>query len=606
LSAGAGSVSVYDNLIQSNLAGSGNGGGLAAMTVNGQDVENAVSVPADYYLLDIYNNIIVNNVAAFRGGGIYLQDVARGQVLNNTVVNNDSTATAADAFIGAIIPTQTVPQGAGIVANAHSSDLAVALTNQGTPQTFANPTLENNIIWNNRSYLRDATLNGGLGDLVFDSFWDVQVTGTPTPELLDPQFCILTDGTGYNANNIVSDPLVVSEYVNTLFSAGAGDEGGNFINVTPSPLGLDNGDYHITSGSPARDAGTANVLTTDFDGDVRPDGGGVDIGADEFYTPATVLYQLTVDVFGTGTGTVTSSPVGISCGGDCIAEYTDGTAVILTATPDANTLFIGWSGAGCSGTETCEVTMDADQAVTATFRSFFTSLLGLYDHGAWTLDTNGNNIREPGDATFNFGIFSDLGIVGDWNGDGTTEVGVFRQGTWRLDTNGNEVWEPGTDIEIVFGLSTDKPVMGDWNGDGTTDIGVYRKGWWFLDSDGVQGWNPGTDTTFKFGLNSDKPVTGDWNGDGTTDVGVVRNNVWYLDSNGVQGWNSGSDTVVTYGRKTDIPVTGDWNADGTTDIGVYRLGWWYLDSDGILGWTTGSDSAFRYGTSGELPVTGIW
>ena len=75
-------------------------------------------------------------------------------------------------------------------------------------------------------------------------------------------------------------------------------------------------------------------------------------------------FSLTVSKAGTGTGTVTSSPAGISCGGTCGASFNGGTT--LTATPDANSGFTGWSGA-CAGTGSCMVTMDAAKAVTATF-----------------------------------------------------------------------------------------------------------------------------------------------------------------------------------------------------------------------------------------------
>jgi YD repeat-containing protein len=76
---------------------------------------------------------------------------------------------------------------------------------------------------------------------------------------------------------------------------------------------------------------------------------------------------LTVQKAGDGTGTVTSSPAGIDCGADCTQDYDQNTQVTLTANPDTGSTFAGWSGDGCSGTDTCTVTMDTDTTVTATF-----------------------------------------------------------------------------------------------------------------------------------------------------------------------------------------------------------------------------------------------
>ena len=39
---------------------------------------------------------------------------------------------------------------------------------------------------------------------------------------------------------------------------------------------------------------------------------------------------------------------------------------MLTATPDAGSVFTGWTG-DCTGTGTCTLTMSADHTVTATF-----------------------------------------------------------------------------------------------------------------------------------------------------------------------------------------------------------------------------------------------
>ena len=68
---------------------------------------------------------------------------------------------------------------------------------------------------------------------------------------------------------------------------------------------------------------------------------------------------------GSGTGTVTGT--GINCGPDCVQTAVAGTMITLTAVPSADSTFAGWSGAGCSGTGTCAVTLSSSQIVTATF-----------------------------------------------------------------------------------------------------------------------------------------------------------------------------------------------------------------------------------------------
>jgi uncharacterized protein (DUF2141 family) len=77
-------------------------------------------------------------------------------------------------------------------------------------------------------------------------------------------------------------------------------------------------------------------------------------------------YALTVVQAGSGSGTVTSSPAGIGCGGDCYETYPYGTVVTLTQAAATGSSFTGWSGA-CSGTGPCEVTIDGAKSVTATF-----------------------------------------------------------------------------------------------------------------------------------------------------------------------------------------------------------------------------------------------
>jgi hypothetical protein len=78
--------------------------------------------------------------------------------------------------------------------------------------------------------------------------------------------------------------------------------------------------------------------------------------------------KVSVAKSGTGSGTVTSSPSGINCGSSCSAAFNPGTKVTLTAHAASGSKFAGWSGGGCSGTGTCQVTMSSNQTVTANFK----------------------------------------------------------------------------------------------------------------------------------------------------------------------------------------------------------------------------------------------
>lgn len=79
---------------------------------------------------------------------------------------------------------------------------------------------------------------------------------------------------------------------------------------------------------------------------------------------------LTVNTGGSGSSgaTVTSSPAGIACGGDCTKAYDSGTTVTLTAgAASAGSFFAGWTGGGCAGTGTCVVAPTSDTTVTAVY-----------------------------------------------------------------------------------------------------------------------------------------------------------------------------------------------------------------------------------------------
>jgi Divergent InlB B-repeat domain len=79
---------------------------------------------------------------------------------------------------------------------------------------------------------------------------------------------------------------------------------------------------------------------------------------------------LTVSFPGNGSGTVTSSPVGLNCAsnvGPCNASFASGTAVTLTATPVGASSFGGWSGGCTNSASVCTFSLQSDTAVIATF-----------------------------------------------------------------------------------------------------------------------------------------------------------------------------------------------------------------------------------------------
>ena len=151
--------------------------------------------------------------------------------------------------------------------------------------------------------------------------------------------------------------------------------------VTSDPPGIDCG----ATCSASFDSGTFVTLTaTPASGSIFTgwSGGGcsgtgtcsVTLNAATTVTATFTRQRVTLAVTktGTGRGTVTSNLAGISCGATCSASFDSGTVVTLTATPDFLSVFVGWSGGGCSGTDGCTVTLRANTTVTARFR-----LLGL-------------------------------------------------------------------------------------------------------------------------------------------------------------------------------------------------------------------------------------
>lgn len=285
LSAGTGSVSLQQNLIQGNNAGSGAGGGVRLAQVNGLDVSRAPNNENSWNSVTMVNNIIVDNVSGYAGGGVAIVDALKVNASNNTIAFNDTTATSQEAFAHPGDP-QSSPQPAGLVSQGSSAGLLAAIQgNKRTQYQFSKPVLANNILWHNRAGcwaitgtgagefgLFDAAANGGCNTASpmgsNPVYVDLAVIGSANQgsfgakyvdsgkDKLSPDHSILSAllGTGgYDNNgNLAVDPLFVANYPNgdrkptpfipgfstTIDTAATSDEGGNYIDIRYGPLTL--------------------------------------------------------------------------------------------------------------------------------------------------------------------------------------------------------------------------------------------------------------------------------------------------------------------------------------------------------------------------------
>ena len=254
-------LTINANLIMGNAAESGSGGGLRLQNINGSEVVLFPTTPAQWYAVNVTNNIIANNVAGWDGAGVSLVDALNVNFINNTVISNDTTASSGVLFntLGAPIassqgPCTTPPSGvqpspcittstaqpAGLVSIQNSAVLTANLpatitcpaghfagttANNGTCRKASYPLLANDVFWQNRPFnitvgsLGTGTQNQqnvvtlvptlsqtATGQCVSGaSYWDIGVRGDTGPAnhsstvTLSPTYSILTNISGYNS-----------------------------------------------------------------------------------------------------------------------------------------------------------------------------------------------------------------------------------------------------------------------------------------------------------------------------------------------------------------------------------------------------------------------
>lgn len=176
------------------------------------------------------------------------------------------------------------------------------------------------------------------------------IEGVPTPEIVCMTLMVLKEGTG--AGTVIASPSPIHCGSSTCT---ANLMGAATVTLTASP----DAGHAFTGWSGGGCSGTAPCV--------------VNVTSSVTVT-ATFLPLLDLAKSGTGAGTVAGTPTGIgseiSCGAACSSDsaaFGLGTAVTLTASPEAGNVFAGWSGSGCPSTGQCVVTMSGPRSVTASF-----------------------------------------------------------------------------------------------------------------------------------------------------------------------------------------------------------------------------------------------
>jgi Bacterial Ig domain/IPT/TIG domain len=421
-------VVLTNNIITNNVAG-WDGAGISLL---------------DALNTDIINNTIASNDTTASSGVLFN---TLGAPLASAI--GPCTVDPATGAIPANCVTTSTAQPAGLVSIQNSAILKANLpasitcpvghfattASNGTCRTVSYPLLDNNVLWQNRAFyigvgaLGGGTLNqqnivtlydgftttaapsqpsagattaNGNGSIITGgtgacpspvSYWDIGVRGDTGPTnhastvTLNPTYSVMTNTTGYNANNTAANPTLLLQYCNgsrippefggtgyqvppgiadatvpnpvfSLTPAATVDEGNNWINMSWGPLSLSNPvtSEGLSNYGPAAGSSVINLISsltalanytaapaTDFYGNPRKGNGEVDAGAVEFLStvaaptltsisPASGLRGATVNVTLTGANLTGAFLITVSGTGVPVSNLTVVSDTTVTAT----------------------------------------------------------------------------------------------------------------------------------------------------------------------------------------------------------------------------------------------------------------------------------
>ena len=388
----------YNNIYTSTYCG----GGLV-LWLSG----NTASSSAQYYA---FNNVFYNLAAGSNQLITTCTHPAQGTqcglffIWNNTasssgqqLAGNGECATAVNSFTGTsgTLTFATATQGAACTAFTFLSGNWVLLSGFGGSNTGLNGQtvqvlsgglsstsfeavvsgsgyssgsgtvsgpLKGEVYLANNHLIGTTTLCEEIGVFCFDQGNELSQTAAQADANSSPHFDQYTSSQTYVYSPVASTNSTVGAGQNISSNINSWCSGNNPMGFTCPSISFTGNLAAALSDTTYASENTTNhtvVMRT-----VNARGSTWDIGAYQF--SGGTNYTLTVTV--SGSGSVSSSPSGISCPSTCSASYSSGTVVTLTETPSGGYIFTGWSGGGCSGAATtCAVTMSAAESVTATF-----------------------------------------------------------------------------------------------------------------------------------------------------------------------------------------------------------------------------------------------
>jgi parallel beta-helix repeat protein len=442
----------------------------------------------------VEKNVVYENGTG-GGSGINCDGVNDSRISNNLLYSNHASGISLYATDGSEGSSRNkVYNNTILMASDGRWCINIGAADEGQPNPVGN-TIRNNILYTPHSF-RGAISTYSTAVSGFTSDYNVVVNRFSTTEGGTNMSLALWQGLGYDLHSVISTPAAL------------------FVNPAIN-------DYHLKSGSPALNVGTALAeMVDDLDGILRPQGSGFDIGCFELRQSSDTigLFRPSSNLF-----FLRNSMSGVP---DIIVPY--GAPGDLPVVGD-------WDGNG-------------------------TVTIGLYRPSASTFYLrNSNTFGVPDFAvSFGDGPGGDIPIAGDWDGNGTFTIGVYRPGSSTFFLrNSNSVGFP--DVIVSFGAPGDQPLVGDWDGNGTTTIGLFRPSGnlFFLRNSNITGV---PDAIVPFGAPGDQPLAGDWDGNGTTTIGLFRpaGNFFFLRNSNATGV---PDITFSFGASGDKPIVGDWDGN---------------------------------------------